>query len=106
MMVDEEGHLRIKGKMKPIITPYLCPLKSMTHGGCPGLSVGDLALVVDGSGPRCEWSLGRVLHVETAKGGLVRSAKVRVRGTELHRPITELVALELSSAVSPSSVTE
>ena len=56
-------------------------------------AVGDVVLIYDESLPRCKWPLGRVTDVRTGSDGLVRSVKVRARGTELCRPITKLVRL-------------
>ena len=41
-----------------------------------------------------QWPVGRVLDVRKGKDGLVRSARVRVRGNEIERPVTKLSVLE------------
>lgn len=57
------------------------------------LAVGDVVLVYDESLPRSRWPLGRVTEVRVGSDGLVRSVRVRARGTELWRPVTRLVLL-------------
>ena len=56
------------------------------------LAVHDIVLLLDENTPRSVWPLGRVLEVYRNKGdGLVRSAKVKTRTTELVRPIDKIV---------------
>ena len=43
-----------------------------------------------------KWTLGLMIEVCVGRDGNVRSACLRVRGTELVRPITKLVPLEMA----------
>ena len=54
---------------------------------------GDLVLLAEEGLPRCRWPLGRVLEVFEGADGLVRSVRIRARGTEFVRPVTKLVLL-------------
>ncbi|XP_068697188.1 uncharacterized protein [Montipora foliosa] len=59
------------------------------------LAVQDIVLLLDENTPRNVWPLGRVLEVyRNKRDGLVRSAKVKTRTTELVRPIDKIVLLE------------
>lgn len=59
------------------------------------LAVNDIVLLLDENLPRSVWSLGRVLKVyHNQKDGLVRSAKIKTRTSELVRPIDKIVLLE------------
>ena len=59
------------------------------------LAVHDIVLLLDENTPRSVWPLGRVLGVyRNKRDGLVRSAKVKTRTTELVRPIDKIVLLE------------
>jgi hypothetical protein len=60
----------------------------------PNIKNGDLVLMLDESSPRGSWPLGLVKDTITGRDGLVRSARIKVRGTELVRPVTKLVLLE------------
>ena len=51
-------------------------------------------LLVDESVHRGAWPLALVIDVKHSRDGLVRSARLRTRSTELVRPITKLVLLE------------
>jgi len=55
------------------------------------LSVGDVVLIADEGLPRSQWPLGRVIETHVSSDGLVRSVRIRSKGTELCRPITKLV---------------
>ena len=55
------------------------------------LRVDDVVLLAEESLPRCHWPLGRVLEVFEGGDGLVRSVRIRVRGSDLVRPVTKLV---------------
>ena len=63
----------------------------------PSVKVGDLVLIMDDNSPRGSWPLGIILDTSEGRDGLVRSAKVKTRTTQLVRPITKLVFLEGSS---------
>ena len=56
--------------------------------------VGDLVLVVNENGPRCQWPLGRVLEVYPDTEGLVRQVDVKVGDKIFKRPIVKLCLLE------------
>ena len=58
------------------------------------VKVGDLVLVLERQLARNEWPMGRVIAANQGEDGLVRSAKVRTRDTELVRPVTRLCLLE------------
>ena len=57
------------------------------------LRVGDVVIVIDDQTPRGQWPLGLVTAVYPGPDGIVRSAMVRHRGTELHRPAVKLALL-------------
>ena len=57
------------------------------------LAVGNIVLVADDGLARCQWPLGRVIEAREGSDGLVRSVKLRTRGTQLVRPVTKLVLL-------------
>ena len=58
----------------------------------------DIVLLLDENTPRSIWPLGRVIEVYSNRGdGLVRSAKVKTRSTELVRPVDKIVLLESSA---------
>ena len=62
------------------------------------LAVNDIVLLLDGNTPRSIWPLERVIEVYSNRGdGLVRSAKVKTRSTELVRPVDKIVLLESSA---------
>ena len=58
------------------------------------IKVGNLVLMVDELSPRGSWPLALVEEIKMGRDGLVRSARVRTRSTQLVRPITKLVLLE------------
>ena len=59
-------------------------------------SVGDIVIIVDDKCPRSTWPLGRIIEVYTnPQDGCVRSVKVKTASSELVRPITKLVLLEM-----------
>ena len=62
------------------------------------LSVGDLVLILDENTPRNLWPLARVVDVSVGRDGLVRSARLKTRATELVRPISKIVLLEAHKA--------
>ena len=64
------------------------------HRPIQNLRVGDLVLVLDESSTRDTWPMGLVKEVYEGSDGLVRSVKLRVRGSSLIRPIVKLVRLE------------
>ena len=61
------------------------------------LKVGDLVLMLNESSPRGSWPLGLVIETSIGRDGLVRSARIRSKGSEFVRPVTKLVLLEGSS---------
>ena len=62
------------------------------------LERGDLVLLVEEDVPCERWPLGRVMEVIPGQDGCVRSARVRVRGGEVHRPARRICVLEEHSA--------
>ena len=75
---------------------YLPLLRQRTKWQDPQRNVrkGDLVLVLEQQMTRNRWPVGRVLEVHEGADGLVRSARVRVRGGEVVRPIRKLSVLE------------
>ena len=75
---------------------YLPLLRQRTKWQDPHRNVqeGDLVLVLERQLARNEWPVGRVTDVRTGADGLVRSARIRVKDSELVRPITKLCVLE------------
>ena len=58
------------------------------------IAKGDLVLVCTENTPRGLWPMGLVIDVHESTDGLVRSARMKTRCTELVRPVTKLVLLE------------
>ncbi|XP_064647116.1 uncharacterized protein LOC135499969 [Lineus longissimus] len=56
--------------------------------------VGDLVLLVEDGVKRGQWPLGRVTKVVCGQDNHVRSAFVKTKHTELHRPIVKMCLLE------------
>ena len=50
--------------------------------------------MIDKQRPRNSWPTGRVIETYRGADSLVRSARVRLRDSELVRPITKLCILE------------
>lgn len=59
----------------------------------PNIAVGDLVLVMNEDLPPTKWLMGRVVSVQDAEDGLVRSCTVRTATTELKRPVQKLCLL-------------
>ena len=58
----------------------------------------DIVLLLDENTPRSIWPLRRVIEVyRNRRYGLVRSAKVKTRSTELVRPVDKIILLESSA---------
>ena len=79
---------------------YLPSLQQRQRWNKPqrNLAVNDIVLLLDENTPRSIWPLGRVIEVYSNRGdGLVRSAKVKTRSTELVRPVDKIVLLESSA---------
>ncbi len=66
--------------------------------------IGDIVLVIDERTPRGQWPLGLVTEVCKGADGIVRSAFVRHRGTELERPAVKLCLLEPEEPEEDASV--
>ena len=64
------------------------------HGACRNVEENDLVLVISNNTPRNNWPVGRVIETYSGADGLVRSARVRLRDTELVRHVTKLCILE------------
>lgn len=58
------------------------------------VQVGDLVLLVGENTPRFLWPMGLVQEIFSGKDGLVRSCKVKTKGSIFVRPITKIVLLE------------
>ena len=75
---------------------YLLTLRQRTKWHQPRRNVqeNDLVLIIDKQRPRNSWPVGRVIETYKGTDDLVRSARVRLRDTELVRPIAKLCILE------------
>lgn len=56
--------------------------------------VNDIVLIVDPSGPRSSWMLGRIVKTMPDSRGQVRSVQVQTKTSVLERPITKLCLLQ------------
>ena len=72
-------------------------IRSKWRTVCPDIKPGELVLVYDPGMPRNLWPLAIVKEVFPGRDGKVRSAIVKTRVSDLHRPITQLVRLELDT---------
>jgi len=79
------------------INEYLPELqrRQKWHNEKPNLKVGDLILIMHENVPRRLWPLGLVLECKEGRDGLVRSVRVKTKATELVRPISKIVSLEI-----------
>ena len=59
------------------------------------LQVGELVLINEPNVPRRIWPLAIVEEVHTSKDGFVRSAILKTRVNKIHRPITQIIPLEV-----------
>ena len=75
---------------------YLLTLRQRTKWHQPRRNVreNDLVLIIDKQLPRNSWPAGRVIETYKGADDLVRSARVRLRDSELVRPIAKLCVLE------------
>ena len=75
---------------------YLLTLRQQTkwHQPLRNVQENDLVLITDKQRPRNSWPTGRVIETYRGADNLVRSARVRLRDSELVRPITKLCVLE------------
>ena len=75
---------------------YLSSLIQRTqwHGTHRNVQENDLVLVIANNTPRNSWPVGRIIETYKGQDDLVRSARVRLRDSELVRPITKLCVLE------------
>ena len=67
------------------------------HNVTENFKVGDLVLMLSPDTPRGQWPMGRIEATYPGKDGHVRTAKVRIQGTSLLRPIVKLCPLELAT---------
>ena len=67
------------------------------HKVTENFKVGDLVLMLSPDTPRGQWPMGRIEATYPGKDGHVRTAKVRIQGTSLLRPIVKLCPLELAT---------
>ena len=81
------------------VKEYLPKLNARSKWTVPhkNMKVGELVLVHETGLPRNLWPLAIIKKVCTGRDGNVRSAIVKTRVTELHRPITQLIRLEVDS---------
>ena len=61
------------------------------------LRKGDIVLVAEVNIPRGQWPLGRVIDVNVGRDGHVRSCVIRMRTSQIVRPVTKLCLLENSN---------
>ena len=61
------------------------------------LRKGDIVLVAEANIPRGQWPLGRVVDINMGRDGHVRSCVIRMRTSQIVRPITKLCLLENSN---------
>ena len=75
---------------------YLLTLMQRTkwHQPLRNVQENDLVLIIDKQRTRNSWPTGRVIETYRGADDLVRSARVRLRDSELVRPITKLCVLE------------
>ena len=75
---------------------YLLTLRQRTKWHQPRRNVqeNDLVLIIDKQRPRNSWPVGRVIKTYKGTDDLVRSARVRLRDTELVHPIAKLCVPE------------
>lgn len=59
------------------------------------LQVGDLVLLVDENTPRSLWPLGLISEVIPGRDGLIRSVNIKTKSSNLKRPVTKVVLLEV-----------
>ena len=52
--------------------------------------VNDIVILVDKNTPRSKWPLGRILKTFPDPKGFVRSAIVKMRGSEVKRPVSKM----------------
>ena len=57
------------------------------------MKIDDVVLIKDENTPRNDRSMGVIVNVEPDSKGLLRSAVVRTKTTELRRPVHKLVLL-------------
>ena len=55
---------------------------------------GDLVLVIDENSPRKQWPMALIVETREGRDGLVRSVKLRSKGTCITCPVTKIVPLE------------
>jgi hypothetical protein len=67
------------------------------------ISVGDLVLVREDNTPRLAWPVGVITEVLTGRDGIVRTCKIKLKGSEFVRPIQRLHRLELADSVPTES---
>ena len=75
---------------------YLSSLVQRTkwHETHRNVQENDLVLVISSNTPRNSWPVGRIIETYKGQDDLVRSARVRLRDSELVRPIRKLCVLE------------
>ena len=64
------------------------------HKKLPNIQVGDLVLIADENSPRGNWPLGLVVDTKEGRDGLVRSARLKTKISEVVRPISKIIHLE------------
>ena len=57
------------------------------------MEVNDIVLIKDENESRNDWLMGIIVKVQPDSKGVVRSAVVKTRTSELHRPVHKLVLL-------------
>jgi hypothetical protein len=62
-----------------------------------------LVLVREDNTPRLAWPVGVITEVLTGRDGIVRTCKIKLKGSEFVRPIQRLHRLELADSVPTES---
>ena len=81
---------------------YLMTLRQRTkwHGPHRNINLNNPVLVISSNTPHSSWQIGRVAETYEGADKLLRSARVRLKDTELVRPITKLCILEEAREVT------
>ena len=77
----------------------LLQTRSKRYHARNNLKIGDLVLVADENSSRGSWPLGIILAVNKGRGGLVRSARVKIGDHTKIRPVVKLCLLEASDTI-------
>ena len=62
----------------------------------PNVKKGDVVLICDENTPRNVWPMGLVIEAKVGRDNLVRTVRVKTKSSELVRPVTKIVMLEVN----------